>query len=204
MRPAARWFWIASALSIGACTDVTVENTAPQVDVDDNAAIPRGLYVITPNVDSESDTELGWSAAPIHRVIYLNKDGGTYVPGNNNSSTNRSSIPSQTSAVGAYEGTATQWTQLYTCLRDQFARFDVEVTDVDPGAAVHIEAVMGGNPQDVGMGSGVGGTTARSSSDRSSSSSRACSDRRRSNARSPRRRSGTRSAWITSTCARTR
>jgi len=159
MRFATRAFWIGLALTVWACTDVTVENTAPQVDLDDNASIPRGLYVITPNAASESETELGWSAAPVHRIIFLNRNGGTYVPGNNNSSTNRSSIPSQTSAVGAYEGSAAQWSQLLACVRDQFGRFDVEVTDVDPGSAVHIEAVMGGNPQDVGMGSGVGGVS---------------------------------------------
>lgn len=40
---------------------------------------------------------------------------------------------------------------------DQFERFNVVVTDVDPGAAQHVECVMGGSPQDIGMGAGVGG-----------------------------------------------
>lgn len=159
MQLATRAFWIGSALLACACTEVTVESTAPLVDLDDTASVPRGLYVITPSAAAESETEVGWTAAPVHRIIYMNKNGGTYVPGFNNSSTNRSSIPSQTSAVGPYEGTAAQWTQLLTCVRNQFARFDVEVTDVDPGAAPHIESVMGGNPQDVGMGAGVGGVS---------------------------------------------
>jgi MYXO-CTERM domain-containing protein len=38
-----------------------------------------------------------------------------------------------------------------------FSRFAVTVTDVDPGAVPHIEAVIGGAPQELGMPSNIGG-----------------------------------------------
>ena len=147
----------AGALALAGCVG-EISGEAPAVDLDDEGETPRGIYVIAPDDESLSQIESDWiAAAPPQRTIFLNKAGGTYFPGANNSSTNRSSIVSNPSTVGAYEGTAAQWSALVTCVRNQFSRFNVVVTDVDPGAAQHLEAVMGGKPQDIGMGSGVGG-----------------------------------------------
>jgi hypothetical protein len=44
-------------------------------------------------------------------------------------------------------------------MQDMFARWDVVVTDKDPGDVPHLEAVFGGSPQDVGMPAGVGGVS---------------------------------------------
>jgi hypothetical protein len=44
-----------------------------------------------------------------------------------------------------------------TCVWQMYAPFDVEVTDVDPGPAPHIESMVGGTPGQVGMSQGVGG-----------------------------------------------
>jgi hypothetical protein len=152
--------WLGMAAAAAACTAEStseISSEAPVTDLDDSAAIPRGLYFVTGNHEEQSTTEDDWLAAPMHRTLFLNKSGGNYIPGSDNSSTNRSSIPSSPSTVPAYEGTAQQWATLLACVKDQFSRFDITVTDVDPGSAPHIEAVMGGNPQDIGMGSGVGG-----------------------------------------------
>lgn len=134
-----------------------VPDEAPVVDIDE-AAAPIGTYMVVPKGVVASEVESNLVAdAPPQRTIFMNRNGGTYTPGSDNSSTNRSSIPSFTATVPAYEGTDAQWNQLLTCVQDQFARFNVVVTDVDPGSIPHVEAVMGGNPGNIGMSAGVGG-----------------------------------------------
>ncbi|HSD88081.1 MAG TPA: Ig-like domain-containing protein [Kofleriaceae bacterium] len=93
------------------------------------------------------------------RTIYLNHKGVTLSPGDDDSRTNRSSIISSTSTVPAWNTSAATWAATVTCMKDMFARWDVTVTDVDPGSTPHIEAVFGGSPQNVGMQSGVGGVS---------------------------------------------
>src|SRR5689334_23139463 len=75
------------------------------------------------------------------RVIYLNKGGTTLSPGNNDSRTNKSSLVNSTVAIPAYNATAANWSSLMTCFRDMFSRWDVTITDVDPGNVPHIEAI---------------------------------------------------------------
>lgn len=94
------------------------------------------------------------------RVVFLNRRGGTYTRGTNNSSTNVSSIPSTPSVtVPAYEGSDADWQSLMGCVQNQYARFNVQITDVDPAADTHIEAVVGGSASDLGYASNVGGVS---------------------------------------------
>ena len=129
------------------------------------SAQPKGVYKI---IKSTSGSAKGSSAedkmykttgSPPHRIIYVNRHGGTFHPGDDNSSTNTSSIPSFTATVPPYEKGDASWAKFYTCIQAQFSRWNVTVTDVDPGAVAHIEGVIGGSPGDVGMGSGVGGVS---------------------------------------------
>jgi uncharacterized protein (TIGR03382 family) len=93
------------------------------------------------------------------RIIYLNRKGVTLRPGDDDARTNYSSIVSQQSTVPAWNTSATKWAQTVACMQDMFKRWDVVVTDVDPGNVPHMEAVFGGYPQNVGMGQGVGGVS---------------------------------------------
>jgi hypothetical protein len=93
------------------------------------------------------------------KVIYLNHLGVTLTPGDDDSTTNHSSIIGATSMVPAWNTSQATWNATVACMQDMFARFDVTVTDQDPGATPHIEAVFGGSPQDIGMGQGVGGVS---------------------------------------------
>lgn len=149
--------WIpaaAVAIAVTACSDGRDPNGSQRADEDR----PRGSYVVIPGSSMEEGwLEGGSAAAPPRRTIYVNRHGGTYYPGSENAATNRSSIVSQASTVSAYEGSEAQWQSLYACIQDQFSRWNVEVTDQDPGSVPHIEAVVGGWPQQIGMGSGVGG-----------------------------------------------
>ncbi len=120
---------------------------------------PRGLYRVIARDDAPSGDEQSFGAltAAPRRTIFLNRRGGTYTPGNDDSSRNVSSIPSTTSTVPAYEKGDASWAQVVACVKDQYARFNVEVTDVDPGGVPHVEAVIGGVPRNIGMQDGVGG-----------------------------------------------
>jgi uncharacterized protein (TIGR03382 family) len=122
---------------------------------------PRGLYMVIPpeHATAPDDLQATESIANAGTIIYMNKDGGTYTPGFNNSSTNRSSIPQQTSTVPPWNVSDAGWQQVMDCVRDQFAPFDVEVTDIDPGQVPHFESVVAGRPQDVQLPDGVGGVS---------------------------------------------
>lgn len=93
------------------------------------------------------------------KVIYLNKNGITLQPGDDDARTNRSSIISGARSVPSWNTSAANWAATVQCMKDMFAPFDVTVTDVDPGMVPHMEAVFGGSPGNIGMGQGVGGVS---------------------------------------------
>jgi hypothetical protein len=93
------------------------------------------------------------------RIIYLSKDGVTLTPGNNDARINRSTLVSSTRQIPAWNPSATVWNATVSCIKDMFSRWDVTVTDVDPGNVPHMEAIFTGSPSSIGMSSGVGGVS---------------------------------------------
>jgi len=93
------------------------------------------------------------------RVIYLNHTGVLLRPGNNDSTTNTSSIVQQQVQIPAWNTDAQTWSDTVSCFRDLWSRFDVQVVDTDPGNVPHIEAIFGGTPTQVGLPSNVGGVS---------------------------------------------
>lgn len=93
------------------------------------------------------------------KVIYLNKNGVTLTPGNNDSRTNKSTIATATTSIAPWAVSATTWTSTVSCMKELFAAYDVTVTDVDPGQTPHIEAVFGGSPGQLGLPQGVAGVS---------------------------------------------
>ena len=106
---------------------------------------------------AQLDRTLAGGATPGKRVVYLNAHGGTYTPGWDDSSKHRSSIIDGAVQIPAYREGAQAWTELRTCLDQEYARWNVTVTDVDPGTTPHVEAVVGGLPGAVGLPQSVGG-----------------------------------------------
>src|SRR5262245_28670461 len=96
---------------------------------------PSGKYVLAPDqfgVDSLA------GGAPV--IFYINKNGGTYHASNyNDSRTNNSTIPSSTSSIAPWNISASNWANVKSCITDEFSRFNVSVTDVDPGNVPHYE-----------------------------------------------------------------
>jgi uncharacterized protein (TIGR03382 family) len=93
------------------------------------------------------------------KVVFLNKNGVTLAPGDNDARTNRSSIATQQTTVPAWNVSTTNWQATVTCMKELFAPFDVTITDVDPGNVPHIEAVFGGSPTQFGMDANVAGVS---------------------------------------------
>ena len=90
--------------------------------------------------------------------IYLNRSGGTFTAGTDDSANNVSSVVSyagvSSATVPAYNGS--NWGQVVSCVQQQFSRFNVVVTDVEPAGGIYVEAVFGGDGSAVGFG-GYGG-----------------------------------------------
>ena len=102
------------------------------------------------------------TASTVSHVIYMNncKPGGcTLHAGNNDSTTNTSSIANGTSLVSAYQGSTSQWQQLVQCVKDTYAPFNVTIVDQRPASGDYHMAIVAGNAADVGESSGVLGVS---------------------------------------------
>src|SRR3954469_1450516 len=78
------------------------------------------------------------------KIIYLNHVGATLRPGDNDARTQHSSLVNSNVNFPAWNTSAAHWQSTVACMKDMFKRWDVTVTDVDPGTAPHIEAMFGG------------------------------------------------------------
>ncbi len=93
------------------------------------------------------------------RVIYLDREGAVLFPGNNDSREDTSSIIDQPVIITPWEIDDDTWNETVACVAEIYSRFDVTVTDVDPGDTPHIEALFGGHPNDVGLPDNVAGVS---------------------------------------------
>jgi hypothetical protein len=134
----------------------TVADGAPP---DEDEFLPR-LGVRLPAEEVQPDPLEGAPRDGELRLIYLHRHGGIYTNGADNSSLNRSIVvrPSVSPAdVSPSTLTDDEWDDLVRCMRLQFGRFGVIVTDVDPGDAPHVEAVIvGGRSTEVGVTGAAG------------------------------------------------
>jgi len=93
------------------------------------------------------------------QVLYLNRcDGGVTVSeGVDDARTDRSSLVDGAVRLPAFPFSDATWTQTVTHTREIFTRFNVFVTDVDPGLANHDEVFVCGDPALLGGGDDLGG-----------------------------------------------
>jgi hypothetical protein len=128
-----------------------------------SAAIGRPVtsYVSVPQPQRRVDVAptLMFAAGGAPLPVYLNRFGGSYQCGDDDSSRNISSVVcgSGASDVGPFSGSNGEWNFVRDCVADVFAPFNLYVTDVEPTAGEYVEAVVGGTPDQAGMPFGVGG-----------------------------------------------
>ena len=102
----------------------------------------------------------GTGDARAQLTIYLNRNGGTYTPGEpNDSQTNVSSVPDQPVTIPAWDVDDTSWNEVLSCVQDLFSPFGAVVTDADPGTNQHTEVVMGGLPGQLGLDPNAAGVS---------------------------------------------
>jgi hypothetical protein len=92
------------------------------------------------------------------KTIFMNRcpNGCVITNGFTDSRTNKSAIAAGT--LSAYSFGDDSWNAVMTCMKQTFSRFNVEITDVDPGPYVdHFEIMVAGSPTEVGLPSDVGG-----------------------------------------------
>jgi MYXO-CTERM domain-containing protein len=90
--------------------------------------------------------------------IFLNRNGGTYSPGQDDSRRNTSIVPTQTSTIGPFPYSDNAWRAVVDCVTQQFAAFNVQIVETEPPANErYVEHVIGGSPGDLGLPRGVGG-----------------------------------------------
>jgi hypothetical protein len=109
----------------------------------------------------EPSDELGaiYAAGGSPTILFMNRKGGTYTPGGNDSRINRSSIPNATVTFAAWDVSDAGWAQVMAHMQDIWAPYNVTVTDVDPGDVPHYESTMFGDPRQVGLPAGVLGVS---------------------------------------------
>jgi hypothetical protein len=90
-------------------------------------------------------------------VLFLNRCAGgcTISPGSDNSSSNDSSILQNTRQLAEFRWSDEVWDGVVACVREVFSPFNVSVTDVDPGAAEHMESMVAGTASQLGFQAGV-------------------------------------------------
>jgi len=119
-----------------------------------SADAPHGGYVLVQAAQVGPRPAFGEAG---RTVLFLNRDGGHYAHGwQDDSSQNLTSIVGFEFDVPAYPFGDDSWNQVLSCMRDLYADFDIEVTDVDPGEAPHMEVVIGGWPHVLGLPDGDG------------------------------------------------
>ncbi len=100
-------------------------------------------------------------AEPQHHasnVIYLNPCAGgcTIQPGWDDSRIDTSSIVTRTVTISEFAHGPAAWDAVVSCVAAMYEPFGVVVTDVDPGAAPHFEAIVAGAAANIGA-NGIGG-----------------------------------------------
>jgi uncharacterized protein (TIGR03382 family) len=153
---------------------VTIAGCAREVPVAETAALrtladrPRGMTIaMSPDQLEESgavptvrelnrvSTFAGPGEPPL--PIFLNRFGGDYSPGPDNSRNNTSIVPDGPSHINPYPYGDASWQQMVECLTTMFAPYNVVMVEDEPAAGEYVEAVIGGSPEDVGLPDGVGG-----------------------------------------------
>ncbi len=93
------------------------------------------------------------------RLIYLNRTGASLRPGVNDSRVQTSSVVAHATTTAPWDVSDADWQATMDCMSELWARFDVELTDRDPGNVPHIEALFGGSPTDVGLAPNFSGVS---------------------------------------------
>lgn len=162
-----RQLW--TGLGIGLCALAMIAGTSGTASAfGKRGTTKRGKELVgvcgTP-VKAPSDKctyKIGQRGPQQKRTIFLNRMGGNYVGGAaTNSALNTVAIMPQSAQIPALtqsDFTDANWQALMECVRGYYAPFNIDVTDVEPGAGNYVEVIMAGHASDYGFMEPSGGT----------------------------------------------
>ena len=107
------------------------------------------LALVLPAARSEATT-----------LIYLNScapSGCAVAPGPTDARTDQTDLVQRVHQLSPWRYGPGAWGSVMNCVRSVMSPFDIEVTDVDPGTADHLEVMIAGTPQQFGVEAGIGG-----------------------------------------------
>jgi hypothetical protein len=120
-----------------------------------------GEWRLEPDGDHVHLTPLPAPKRPVMRKIFLDRGGAKLTAGADDSTAGRSSIVAGANrtevAIPAFRGSDKAWKQIVACVRDQYARFAVEVVEQRPLGRGYIHVVVGGTPSLLGFKKTIGG-----------------------------------------------
>jgi hypothetical protein len=92
-------------------------------------------------------------------IIYVNpcRGGCSFTPGGNDSRDNTVSFIQGPVTVTEFEHDQATYDAVIACVREVYRPYDVEIVTADPGNDNHHEAILAGSPEELGLGSAVGG-----------------------------------------------
>jgi uncharacterized protein (TIGR03382 family) len=115
---------------------------------------PRGKFGL--GVPAQGFAPVSTPAANTH-ILFMNKctGGCTVTPGTTDNRTDRSSSTQSMGTLSAFSGSAATWTAVMSCMQNTFSRFNITITDVDPGTTAHMEVMVAGTGSQLGAPQGV-------------------------------------------------
>jgi Metallo-peptidase family M12B Reprolysin-like len=130
-------YLIASVMVAAALADASFAKAAPSREVD---------YVLVPPAP-RSDSRAA-------KVIYLNRCvGGCDVNiGSNRAQTNSSTIPKAPGRLAPFMHGDPAWQEVLSCVRQLYAPYAIEITDVEPAdSTAHVEVMVAGSPTELNL-----------------------------------------------------
>jgi len=119
----------------------------------DRSPLDQGLdYVLVDPAPAAPGSDRGARRAP--SVLYLNRcKGGCLVTrGVDNSFTDTSSIPKETSRLSAFDRDDAAWDTVVACVRQTYAPYGVQVVTDPPAPGMHhVEVMIAGSASDFGL-----------------------------------------------------
>jgi hypothetical protein len=140
----------------------SVALAAPHVDAQGNLIRDENSCGTTRVRVANDQAPVPYHAAP--RVIYLNKNGGTYNVVNSATDSATNTASTITSGDGAQHMNAVippieasyNWPYIVDCVKKQYKPYNVIITETEPTSGNYIEAVVGGNGRSTGWSSSSG------------------------------------------------
>jgi len=103
------------------------------------------------------------ATSPVNtHTIYLHRCVGsdcTVVQGTTNSTTSPVHSSLGHGVLSPFSQGDDTWNTVVACMREVYAPFNVEITQISPGSAPHFEIMIGGRPEEMGLPNGVGGVS---------------------------------------------